>query len=97
MYQELSIWKRIDAGRAVHFRCLKDIATQLFCVQSADFYTLPVTLNERLGFDRQFAELFTEVEPIERSAWFATVEEAIAAHEEEFFSLGQNLAEQEKK
>ncbi|MFK4383959.1 MULTISPECIES: hypothetical protein [unclassified Bradyrhizobium] len=96
MYRELSIWKRIDAERAVHFRCFEDLASHLFCVQSADFYTLPIASDARSGFDRQFAELFIEVEPIERSEWFETVEEAIAAHEEKFFSMGR-LAEREKK
>src|SRR5262245_5070077 len=94
MYQELSIWRRIDAKTAVHFRCFEDIARHLFCVQSADFYTLPVTLNARLEFDRQFVELFIEVEPIERSRWFTTVDQAIAAHEGEFCSMGRDVAEQ---
>jgi|SRR3954453_23278009 hypothetical protein len=97
MYREQSIWKRIDAQRAVHFRCFEDLASHLFCVQSADFYSLPMTLNARSGFDRQFVELFIEVEPVERSEWFGTVEEAIAAHEKKFFSMGRDLAEQEKK
>ena len=97
MYRELSMWKRIDAERAVHFRCFEDVASHLFCVQSADFYNLPVTVNARLEFDRQFVELFIEVEPIERSRWFATVDQAIAAHEEEFRSMGPDIAEQEKK
>ncbi|TYL93903.1 hypothetical protein FXB40_18825 [Bradyrhizobium rifense] len=97
MYRELSIWKRIDAERAVHFRCFEDVASHLFCVQSADFYALPVTVNARLEFDRQFVELFIEVEPMERSRWFATVDQAITAHEEEFFSIGRDVADQEKK
>lgn len=97
MYREISIWKRIDAERAVHFRCFEDVASHLFCVQSADFYVLPVKVNARVEFDRQFVELFIEVEPIERSRWFATVEQAVAAHEEEFLSIGRDVAEQEKK
>jgi len=97
MYRELSIWKRIDSERAVHFRCFEDVASRLFCVQSADFYALPVTANARLQFDRQFVQLFIEVEPMERSRWFATVDQAIAAHEEEFFSMGRDIAEQEKR
>jgi hypothetical protein len=56
-----------------------------------------MTLNARSGFDRQLVELFIEVEPVERSEWFGTVEEAIAAHEKKFFSMGRDLAEQEKK
>jgi hypothetical protein len=97
MYLELSIWKRIDGKTAIHFRCFEDIASHLFCVQSADFYTLPETVNARAGFDRQFVELFIEDEPIERGEWFATVEEAIAAHERVFVSMGQDIVEQEKK
>src|SRR5471032_120118 len=97
MYLELSIWKRIDDKTAIHFRCFEDIASHLFCVQSADLYRLPATVNARAGFDRQFVELFIEVEPIERSEWFATVEEAIAEHERVFVSMRQGIVEQEKK
>ena len=97
MYMELSIWKRIDGKTAVHFRCFEDIASHLFCVQSADFYALPAAVNARAGFDRQFVELFIEDEPIERGEWFATVEEAIAAHERVFVSMMQGIVEQEKK
>jgi hypothetical protein len=97
MYREQSIWKRIDAQRAVNFRCFEDLVSHLFCVQSADFYSLPIALNARSNFDRQFVELFIEVERVERSEWFGTVEEAIAAHEKTFFSMGRDLTEQEKK
>ncbi|MCA1364993.1 hypothetical protein I6F14_32480 [Bradyrhizobium sp. IC3069] len=97
MYRELSIWKRIDGERAAHFRCFEDLASHLFCVQSADYYALPVTVTARREFDRQFVELFIEVEPKKRSRWFATIEEAIAAHEEEFSSMGRSIAEHEKK
>ena len=75
---------------------LRTLPRIFFCVQSADFYGLPVTVNARVEFDRQFVELFIEVEPMGRSRWFATVDEAIAAHEEEFFSMGREIAEQEK-
>ncbi|MEY9757018.1 hypothetical protein [Bradyrhizobium yuanmingense] len=97
MYRELSIWKRIDAKRAVHLRCFEDVPSHLFCVQSADFYALPVTVDARRELDRQFIELFIEVEPKKRSRWFATVEQAVAAHEEEFSSMARIIAERERK
>jgi hypothetical protein len=97
MYRELSIWKRIDGKTAINFRCFEDIASHLFCVQSADFYTRPVTGNARAGFDRQSVELFIEVDPIERGEWFSTVEKAIAAHEGVFASMALDIVEQEKK
>lgn len=91
-YRELSLWKRIGDNQAVNFRCFEEIESHLFCVQSADFYTLPLRADVGASFDRQFVELIIETEPIDRSDWFATVEEAIAAHEENFRSMAECIA-----
>jgi hypothetical protein len=47
-------------------------------------------------FDRQFLELFVEEEPAERSGGFASVEEAIAAHEKEFGPMAEAITRLEK-
>jgi hypothetical protein len=88
MYREISVWKRIGDKRAVRFRCFEELQSHLFCVQSADFYSLPLNADVAAHSDRQFLELFMEEEPAARSGGFATVEEAIAAHEKEFGPTG---------
>jgi hypothetical protein len=84
MYRDFSVWRRIDDKRAVRFRCFEELESHLFCVQSADFYAMPLKAKVAAHSDRQFLELFMEEEPAERSGGFATVEEAIAAHEKKF-------------
>jgi hypothetical protein len=96
MYRELSVWKRIDGKSAVRFRCLEDLATGHFCVQIADFYSLPAEASVASGFDHQFVELLVENDPAERNDWFSTPEEAIRAHEEEFRSMTEAIVSQEK-
>jgi hypothetical protein len=63
------------------------MTTGKFCVQSADFYNLPIQ-NERLvQLDKQFLELMIEESPIVRSGAFDSVEEAIAHHDSEFLDI----------
>ena len=84
LYQELIIWKCVAEKAAVRYRCLMNSATKKICVQSADFYRLPVTQEQVLQFQARFVELFCECDPSERSGSFDSVEEAIAAHERSF-------------
>ena len=95
MYHELSVWKRIDGRRAVRFRCIEDLGTGRFCVQSADFYSLPVTPGVASDFDRQFIEVLVENDPAERNGWFPSAGEAITAHEEEFGPMVEAIVARE--
>jgi hypothetical protein len=96
-YREISVWRRIDGKRAVRFRCFEELEFHLFFVQSADFYSMPLKADVAAQSDRQFLELLMEEEPTERSRGFATVEEAIAAHEKEFGPVAEAIAKLEKK
>jgi len=96
MYRELSVWKRIDDTRVVRFRCFEEMETHLFCVQNADFYTTPLKADVIANSERLFLELLAETEPMERCTWFATVEEAVAAHEENFRPMAAIVAAHEK-
>lgn len=84
LYAELRVWKRLDAARAVLYRCFEDTTTRRFAVQSADFFKLPIDASQIQRSEMQFAELFMEIAPDERCKWFNSVEEAIAAHDSEF-------------
>ena len=96
MYREISVWKRNGDRKAVRFRCFEELESHLFCVQSTDFYSLPLTTDAAAQSDRQFLELFMEEEPVERSGGFATVEEAIAAHEKEFGPIAEAVTRGER-
>ena len=96
MYRELSVWKRIDGKTAVRFRCFEDLDSHLFGVQSADFHTLPLKAEVAANSDRQFIELLMEIEPAERCSWHTSLLDAIAAHEESFRSMAQNVTSRER-
>jgi len=38
LYQEITMWKRLDDLTAIQYRCLMNQATRQFSVQSADHY-----------------------------------------------------------
>jgi hypothetical protein len=90
------VWKRIDDTRIVRFRCFEEMETHLFCVQNADFYTMPLKADVIANSERLFLELLAETEPMDRCTWFATVEEAVAAHEESFHPMAAIIAAREK-
>ena len=59
------------------------MSAHVFAVQSADSFTIPIK-NEHLAyFEKLFPERFIEVDWAERK-WFASVDDAIAAHVKEF-------------
>ncbi|HEX4006697.1 MAG TPA: hypothetical protein VHX60_11020 [Acidobacteriaceae bacterium] len=85
LFKAIDVWKRLDDGGAIRYRCFELIPGGRFCVQSADFYRTP--LGDKSGgfLDRQFTELFLQQAPDKREQrTFATLEEAIASHDEEF-------------
>ena len=96
LYREFSVWTRVDDKKASRFRCLEDLHSRLFCVQSADFYWLPITPEHLAQLDRQFVELLIEIDPVERCDWYGSVEEAIGKHVNEFDTMGQHIVAKEK-
>jgi hypothetical protein len=84
MFKSFDVWKRIEPARLVRYRCFEDTNNGKFCVQSADFYNLPIQAERLIQLQRQFLELMIEESPFSRSGAFDTVEEAIARHDSEF-------------
>jgi hypothetical protein len=97
LYREFSVWMRVDDKKASRFRCLEDLHSRLFCVQSADFYSLPITPEHLAQLDRQFVELLIEIDPLERCDWYGSVEEAICGHVKEFDALVHEVVAREKQ
>jgi hypothetical protein len=88
LYQAVDVWKRLSETEFVRYRCFKNIATNRYAVQSADFYRLPLDPDQIADLDRQYLELLIEQAPDERSGSFDSIIEAIRAHEAEFADDG---------
>ncbi|NJP12289.1 MAG: hypothetical protein HC866_24800 [Leptolyngbyaceae cyanobacterium RU_5_1] len=84
MFKAIDIWKRLDETTAVRYRCFQRLADNQFCVQSADYYQLPLREDQIKLLDKQFLELFIEERPDQRSALYTSVEDAIAHYDLEF-------------
>ncbi|KAM3093803.1 hypothetical protein ACKFKF_28630 [Phormidesmis sp. 146-12] len=84
MFKAIDIWKRIDDTAAIRYRCFQRLTDQQFCVQSADYYYLSLNEKQIRTLDQQFLELFIEESPDQRSAFYSTIEEAIAQYDQDF-------------
>jgi hypothetical protein len=84
MYKQITVWKHYGGGRVGRLNCFQDLRSNQFCVQSLDYFTLPLDAQRIREMDYQLVELFIEIEPAARCEWFETVEDAIAAHERDF-------------
>jgi hypothetical protein len=88
LYRQIFVWKHrgdLQVDAAVRYCCFESLKTGLFHVQSADFFRLPVNEVSRQQLDRQCIELLVETDPQDRTKGFASLEEAIAAHDRCFY------------
>lgn len=83
LYKQILIWKHLEDG-AVRYCCFENLASHQYCVQSADFFRLPIENKQLTSSNIQMVELFMEVEPRERCMWFDSLESAITAHDQAF-------------
>jgi hypothetical protein len=84
MFEYISVWKRVSDSELILYRCFKNLATGRYCVQSADFYRLPMNAKQVAFLEENFLRLFAAASPEERSNSFATLEEAIREHVRKF-------------
>jgi len=84
LYQQIDVWKRRGGGRLCRYRCLRLEPEGTYVVQSADSLSIPLDLAVVDILDAQFHQLLAEEAPEERSQTYATLGEAIAAHDREF-------------
>jgi hypothetical protein len=84
LYKRFEVFRLIDGGAKV-YNCFHDIDTNMYFVQSADFYRNGDDFDsKRRFFDRQLVELFSEEEISERSEGFVSIKEAILGFDKEF-------------
>src|ERR1700722_15167252 len=84
LYRQIFVWKHrseFEIDAAARYCCFESLKTGLYHVQSADYFRLPIDEKTRYNLDRQAIELFVETDPEYRTKGFASLEEAIAAHE----------------
>lgn len=84
LYKQIDVWKKIDVGCAIKFRCFENLEKKMFCVQSADYFYISKDEKQFYDSERQLIELFIEELPDNRSKLFSTLEDAIAFYFEEF-------------
>jgi len=84
MYRRIDVWRRIDPGTVACYRCFESISDGRYCVQSLDYFRLPLDDVQQRQLGVQLVELFAEEDPLERSGGFPTLAEAIAAHDRDF-------------
>jgi hypothetical protein len=46
MFKAIDIWKKLDDTAAIRYRCFERIADGQFCVQSADYFHLPLRQDQ---------------------------------------------------
>lgn len=84
LYQVIDIWKRVSEKELIRYRCFKNLQTNKYSVQSADYYRFPLNSVQVANLEKQFVELFVEQAPDERTESYESIAEAIAAHIRDF-------------
>jgi len=84
LFRTVDVWKRLDSGGAVCYRCFELLPSGSFCVQSADYYDNGEVAEATQKFSKQYLELFLEEYPNIRSEVFDSLEEAIYRFDADF-------------
>lgn len=84
LYRRHDVIRRLESGEAVVYRCVERIPEGGYVVQSADRVWLPLVGGLLEQHERQFWELFCEVDPVERGGLHPTLEAAISEFDKDF-------------
>ncbi len=84
LLRQIFIWKKLDADSAVRYCCFENLETRNFCVQNADFFSLPIDWKCLQQAEERIVELFIESAPHERCEWYDSLSSAIEAHDFDF-------------
>jgi hypothetical protein len=91
LYRAIDVWKRINENEAVCFRCFQVGDKNAFCVQSSDFYRIPIDKKQFRQLEVQYIELFIEEDPDIRAKVYPTLKEAIETHERDFKDMANEV------
>lgn len=84
LFKQIFIWKKISADSAIRYCCFENLEKRIFCVQNADYFSLPIEWKCFQEAEAQIAELFMECAPDERCEWYDSLKSAIEAHDSDF-------------
>lgn len=84
LFEEVIVWAKTIDGRLVKYRCFKDISTNLYAVQSSDYFDSDSEQKQLSESEQQAIELFIEESPETRCTWHNSLTEAIKEHEKIF-------------
>ncbi len=84
LLEAIDVWKRLSEKEVVRYRCFKNLSTERYSVQSADFYKSPHDLKRATHLDGQHLELLAEQFPDDRAGSYDSLVEAIEAHDRDF-------------
>ena len=84
LFAEVKVWKRLDDGRLVLYRCIQHVGGGLYAVQSADFFSAAAGGQALAESDARFIELLRDTSALERCSWHDDLESAVAAHDRDF-------------
>jgi len=87
IYRKIEVWKQGRHNNMIRFTCFELLGEKKFCIQSADYFYLPIDNNQLVIHNKQQIELFIDLLPDERSELYDSLVDAIAAHEIEFNSM----------
>ncbi len=87
LFKEISVWKQIDDNTLLRYRCLQMLPDGGYCVKSSQFYHYPIKLDDEqvkqaefYFLDVMFQDGLLEI----TKEIYATLEEAIANHDNDF-------------
>lgn len=83
-YRQIDVWVRLEDQRVAVYRCFEVLPDHTYCVQSKDFFSVPVDLEAVRESEKRFFELLAEEAPEVRAGASNTLEEAIVKHDQEF-------------
>ncbi len=83
-YSQIEVWTRYDDGRVIIYRCLQNLGSQKYMVDRAEIVPTPVLRETLLEIAADQLEHFIEGAPEDRLSQFASLDEAIEAHDLEF-------------
>jgi hypothetical protein len=87
LFKEISVWKQIDDDNLIRYRCFQVLPDNRYVVKSAHYYSYPIEPDDEqfkqaefYFLDSMFQGGLLEI----TNNTYETLEEAIAAHDEDF-------------
>lgn len=87
LFREVNVWRRVDDKTLLRYRCLEKLPEGGYFVKSSHFYREPITWDSEQIKQAEFYfidSMFGEGLLAASKESFASLEEAIAKHDEDF-------------